>query len=195
MVVNSTGTFIAYGTAPDNPQNVSGPTGFHSNITSVTLNTVTGTTGTPTTFGTDTIVVEEIFCVGTLACTATDEVTLEGEIAASGSSAVTYTCTKGSGVTAADGTCATVAGTSATFTFGTGFPSVPTINLVSTYTLTTSGTSDTGNTDSLTKFADVFGEDEISPEPSTFILLGSALALIGLLRLRARRKSAAAAIL
>jgi hypothetical protein len=39
-----------------------------------------------------------------------------------------------------------------------------------------------------------FDQDFESPEPSTFILLGSALVLIGLLHLRARRKSAAAAI-
>jgi hypothetical protein len=39
-----------------------------------------------------------------------------------------------------------------------------------------------------------FDEDFESPEPSTFVLLGTALAAVGLLRFRARRRAAAGAI-
>jgi hypothetical protein len=80
-----------------------------------------------------------------------------------------------------------VSGDTVTFTLPT--PDLA-ISLFDTVTLN----QQAAGTVSLADFDTSFGQEEEAPEPSTFILLGSALAAIGLLRLRARRKSAAAAI-
>jgi hypothetical protein len=52
---------------------------------------------------------------------------------------------------------------------------------------TMSRTSGSGNTITLNSISETWDQGEIAPEPSTFILLGSALAGIGALRLRIRK--------
>jgi len=61
------------------------------------------------------------------------------------------------------------------------------IGIENSFTLNGSTGASGGNRAFITSFSDDFEE---TPEPSTFVLLGSALAAVGLLRLRARRKSA-----
>jgi hypothetical protein len=179
MVVNSTGTFITCGSGTgENTQCPTPTTGNHFNITSVGLSNVSGTDGAN---ASDDIKVVEIFCVGTATCTAADEVTILASISGSGSSTASYTCTPGSGVTY--GSCGTASATGVAFTFNT---HENTINVVNEYALQVFNVTE----DTLSSFQDVFGEDEVTPEPSTFVLFGTALALIGLLRFRAHRKAA-----
>jgi hypothetical protein len=54
---------------------------------------------------------------------------------------------------------------------------------------TISRTTGSGNTITLNSISETWDQGEISPEPSTFLLLGSALAGIGALRLRMRKHS------
>jgi hypothetical protein len=63
---------------------------------------------------------------------------------------------------------------------------VVTLNVSDNYVLDVHSTTTT----SLTDFADTFGEEELAPEPSTFILFGSALVGIVALRIRKRKQQA-----
>jgi PEP-CTERM motif len=127
--------------------------------------------GTHDTGGSFSIV--ETYCIGTAACTSADEVTITVSTAAGAS------CVAGISSSA---TCTSPTGTTATFNGGA---QVTTINLSDQYTeISVNG----ANVD-LFSFGNSFGEfeDVTTPEPSTFILLGTALAALGVARLRQRK--------
>ena len=183
MLVNSTNAFLTNLSYPT-PQ--AGATNF---ITSVSLST-SGITGNST--GTaDSLVVIETFCIGNGACTTGaggDEVILT---ATHGNNTGTpsYTCALGAGVTAATAhivgsTCP--AGSSATPITVSFSLNVTTLTVTDGYTLIAHSNSGNNTTVTLNNFTNVFGEDELAPEPSTFVLFGSALAGVLLLRIRKR---------
>jgi len=157
-------------------------TGYSVFIKTASLAAV-GTTGNSALAGGDSMSVTEILCIGTAACVAGgtgNEITLT-ETWANNISTPTLTCTiTGS---AAHATCA--AGV-ATFTLN-----VTQLNVTDIYTmavhLSTGGGSNT--TDTLTSFTNDFTDGEITPEPSTFILMGSALAGVAALRFRKRNQA------
>jgi hypothetical protein len=159
----------------------SGYTGTPANvkIDSASL-TATGSTGDSG--GTaDSMRVTETFCIGNAACgTAADNVVL---VAIWGNGAVaptSYTCTVGASVTS-DFSCGANGSTPITVTF-----TIPqaTLTVTDAYTMAVHSTT----TDTLTSFTNAFQDGSITPEPSTFVLLGTALGGLGLLR--ARRKKA-----
>ena len=102
---------------------------------------------------------------------------------------------------------ATIGGSNAapvfTWTLGTFSGSGNTINLLADFTGNVTSVfinnavsvfdGDAGNAQEvafINNFSNGFDQDEVSPEPSTFVLFGAALAALGLLRFRARRKAA-----
>jgi hypothetical protein len=179
MLVNSTNAFL---TNPSYPTPVAGATNF---ITSVSLST-SGKTGNANN-NDDSLIITETFCIGNAACTATDEIILTATYL-NNSSTPSYTCAFGAGGTAA--TTHTVAGSCS----GTASASrdvvsfsinVTTVTVVDVYTLAAQVNAAGGSTTvTLKNFTDVFGEEELAPEPSTFLLLGSALAGVAVLRRR-----------
>jgi hypothetical protein len=187
MLVNSTNAFL---TNPSYPTPQAGAQNF---ITSVSLSTsgVTGTsTGTP-----DSLVVIETFCIGNGACTTGaggDEVILTATYG-NNSATPSYTCALGAGVTAAT---AHIVGTSCpagqsvtpiTVSFSL---NVTTLTVSDSYALTAHGNLGANTTVTLNNFTNVFGEDELAPEPSTFVLFGSALAGLALLRFQKHKHPA-----
>jgi PEP-CTERM motif len=131
----------------------------------------------------DSITITESFCVGTAACTtgpSGDTITLKATFSGPNDSTATYSCS-----TLADSHAACGGGISTTPITVTFTTPVPTLNVSDTYALVEGNWS---NADALASFSNTFGNEETAPEPSTFILLGTALVGIGLLR--ARRKSA-----
>ncbi len=91
-----------------------------------------------------------------------------------------YTCAVGSGVTSSF-TCGTGSSASAiTVAFNI---NVSTLNVNDAYTMAVHG----GTTDTLTSFTNVWGDDEATLEPSTFVLLGTALTGLGFLRHRRKQ--------
>jgi hypothetical protein len=153
------------------------PSGGPYTISSVSLGNVVGTSGTSTG---DSIVLTEVFCIGSATCTTADKVTLTATIPI-GSSTVGYTCAAGSGITGEITGCSgTSSPTPQTVLFATVTPT--TLNVTNTFVETVHSPS---STDTLSSFNDSFGEAGTStPEPATFLLLGSALATLGLLRRR-----------
>lgn len=173
-LVNSSAAYISKATNTQYPTPTAGDAFY---IDSVSLAKVTGTTGNSG--GTaDSITVTEIFCIGNGACsTAATRVTLTATFG-NNSSTPTYSCVAGATI-AADGSCS-----GGTFNFATG-EHVTTLTVTDQYDLVVHSTT----TDFLTSFGNVFGEDEAAatPEPSTFILLGTVLVGIGFLRFRKRK--------
>jgi hypothetical protein len=176
MLVNSTNAFL---TNPSYPKPVAGATNF---INTMSLST-SGTTGNANA-GDDKLIVTETFCIGNAPCTATDEVILTATYG-NNSSTAGYTCGFGAGGSAATadvvaGSCsATSSATPDVVQFSL---NVTTVTVVDVYTLVAHVNSAGGGTTvTLNNFTDVFGEEELAPEPSTFILLGSALAGVAVL--------------
>ncbi len=126
--------------------------------------------------GGNTITVTEVFCLGattTAGCAAADKGTITATY--TNNSTVAYTCIFGS--------TGCVSPTSNTVDLTAALQTAA-IAVSETYLLSRTGL--TGATLTLTDFENTFGEDAESPEPSTFILLGTALIAIGLLRRHAR---------
>jgi hypothetical protein len=173
-LANSSGAFIApgAGAGQNNQYPVASPGGSFV-ITTVGLSTV-GTTGNSA--NGDAITITKTFCIGTSACTAADEVTLVATIG-NNSSTPSYTCVAGASSSASCGSASSGSPILATYAV-----SVFTLNVTDIYKLTAPGPATTSDT--LTSFTDSFGEQQIAPEPSTFVLLGGALALIMGIRYR-----------
>ncbi len=130
---------------------------------------VSGSTGV----GGSGMTVIETYCAGSLACTVSDEITITATYN-NNSSSPSFSCSVGA---TSQATCAV---NHQTATFGGG-ALVQTVNVTDQYTENKNVT--------LMDFANSFGDFEsaTSPEPSTFVLLGSALAALGLVRLRRKR--------
>lgn len=129
----------------------------------------TGNTGTG-----DAMLITEVLCIGTAACVAGDSVTITETW---GASSGTPTLACGAVGATAHATCA--AGV-VTFTIN-----ATQLNITDTYLITPNGTSSTTST--LDSFTNIFTDQEEAPEPSTFVLLGTALAGIGFLRTRRKK--------
>ena len=168
FLVDTSGQFINSGT---NTQYPTATPGFSFAINSVSLSGLAGSTGT----GGSSITLTETFCIGTGACTAANTITLSAVIGNNSTVAGTFACSVGAGVTAAIGTC----GAGATFNFA--IP-VTTVNVFDQYNL-----NNHNGTDFLTSFSNTFGEIEVTPEPSTLVLLGTALVGVGFARFRKNR--------
>jgi hypothetical protein len=187
MLVNSTNAFL---TNPTYPAPRPGAQNF---ITSVSLST-SGATGNST--GTaDSLVVVETFCIGNGACTtgATgDEIILTATYG-NNTGTPSYTCALGAGVFAANAhivasSCpGTASATPITVQFSL---NVTTLTVSDSYSLIVHGNNGNATTVTLNNFTDVFGEEELAPEPSTFVLFGSALAAVALFRFQRRKQDA-----
>ncbi len=182
MLVNSTNAYL---TNPGYPHPQAGANNF---ITSVSLST-SGTTGDANN-NDDSLTVVEMFCIGNGACTTGaggDEVILTATYG-NNSSTPSYTCALGAGVTAATAhiVAASCPATANAAPIVVSFAlNVTTLTVTDVYTLAAHIDAAGGNTTvTLNNFTDVFGEEELAPEPSTFILLGLALAAVAALRLR-----------
>jgi hypothetical protein len=165
------------------------PSGESLLITNLSLSAV-ASTGLN---GGDEIVVDLEFCIGAAACTTSgatgNQIFLQEFFV--GSNATTpafYQCGYYSTSANAGATCSTVGSSSSPITVTFNNP-VPTLNVTAYYDLFTPGTGATTNT--LTSFSIDYGNEEVTPEPSTFALLGAALAIVGVFertkRNRARR--------
>jgi len=176
-LTNTTQAFMTSATYP------TVPSGHYIAIKSMSL-TSSATDGTN---AADTITITETFCIGSAACTtgaAGNTITLTASYSGSGDTTATYGCTV---LTDAGATCGSAtSATPITLTFTT---PVTTLNMTDNYNLVAHG----GTTDTLTSFFNTFNTEE-APEPSTFVLIGSALGGLGLLRLRARRKISTGAV-
>jgi hypothetical protein len=185
MLVNSTNAFL---TSPGYPTPRAGAQNF---ITSVSLSTsgVTGnSTGTP-----DSLVVIETFCIGNGACTTGtggDQITLTATYG-NNTGTPSYSCSLGTGVTPASAhivaaSCpATASATPITVAFSL---NVTTLTVSDNYSMVVHGNNGGNTTVTLNNFTNVFGEEELAPEPSTFALLGAALAGIGVFRWSKRKR-------
>lgn len=187
MLVNSTNAYLTNPTYP-HPQ-----AGANNFITSVSLAT-SGTTGDANN-NDDSLVVVEMFCIGSGACTTGaggDEVILTATYG-NNSSTPSYTCALGAGVTAATAhiAAASCPGTASAAPIVVSFSlNVTTLTVTDIYTLAAHVNAAGGNTTvTLNNFTDVFGEEELAPEPSSFFLLGLALAAVAALRLRRKHPS------
>jgi hypothetical protein len=158
-------------------------------ITGLTFN-ASGVTGNSS--AGDSLVVTQTFCIGLSACTtgATGDTITIAATWANNATTPTYSCTA---LTDSDATCTSA--TSNVVTFNSS--NIQLLNVTDLYTLTAKDnlTSPplTANptTVTLTNFNDVFAEEELSssPEPSTFILMGSALVGVAALRFRKRKQA------
>jgi len=125
--------------------------------------------------GTNSIVIHELICAGatsTAGCATADTAT------------ITETITAGGAVFSVS----SLTGTAFTFNSGTGLLSLNAgffqVAISNSIVLTRVGATNVGP---LTSFSNTFDQEAV-PEPSTFILLGSALAGIGAIRLRKRTR-------
>jgi PEP-CTERM motif-containing protein len=143
-----------------------GPPGAVLQIYSASLGMV-GTTGGAG----DSVSLTETFCFGAAACTLSDAATLTVTMAGGNPSALTYACNVGATF---QGNCENYS----TVMFSSAI-SVATLNVTDAYKLSVSGT----DTDTLNSFVNDFGEED-APEPSSFVLLGTALAGAAFSRLR-----------
>jgi hypothetical protein len=126
----------------------------------------------------DAITVTEIFCIGASACTtgtSGNEITLTASYSGSGDTTASYSCATLGG---AQATCGTAGPSATPITVTFALPQT-TLNFSDTYDLVAHGAT----TDTLTDFLNTFNTEE-TPEPSTFVLLGTALTGLGFLRLR-----------
>jgi len=124
-------------------------------------------------------VVTETFCAGTAACTAADRIVLTATFG-DADSTPTYACAVG---TSSNATCGTASSTSP---INVTLPNLITINVSDQYNLVVHSSS----TDTLSSFNNVWGETQLTPEPSAVLLLG--MGLLGLVGLRLARRKAAA---
>ena len=133
------------------------------------------------TINTTTLTVTQDICQGNVAtCTgATSGVIILAETFTRGATTTTSSWTCNAGIDKF-GTCSAASGASAL-----------TVNLFSFQNeLTINTTISSGNNSPvLTNFVDSFTEDQITPEPSTFILMGSALAGVAALRFRKSKQA------
>ena len=154
-------------------------------ITSASLSTV-GSTGNGN-FVADSLVIKMAFCFGTTTCTSSNTITLTATYG-NNDSTPTYTCVAGSGVSSSVQNCSGTGSATAQTVTWTGVH-VPTITVSDSFTMSANASSSFGSTtDTLTSFSNTFGNAEFTPEPSTFVMLGSALLGLGGLQYR-RRKS------
>jgi hypothetical protein len=135
-----------------------------------------GSTGTSSS---DAITIVETYCIGAAACTASDQVTITATYTGGGATSPTFACVAGA---TSDATCTSATGSTASFAGGS---QVTTLNVTDQYVISGSGGNSLGSI--ANSFGDFEGPDVPSPEPSTFILLGSALAGLGLVRLRRKK--------
>jgi len=137
----------------------------------------------------DAIIVGLDFCIGAAACTLTGP-TANGislQELFQGSNLTTpssYRCGYYSTSANAGATCSTVGSSVNPITVSLNNPA-PTLSAVEYYYLVTAGASAT--TDSLTSFSINYGNEEVTPEPSSFPLLGAALVVLSMLK-RTKRK-------
>jgi hypothetical protein len=187
MVVNSNGAFIAPGTGAgqNNQYPVPIPASDRFYIQTASLGPVVGTTGHG--FVPDTIVITETFCAGVAACNAADQIVLTATIGNNSSVVSSFTCVAAGANTMA--TCGSASSASAiTVTFY--YPFVQALNVSDNYTeIVQQSGGGFLTTDTLSSFGNVFGGVELSPEPSTFVLLGTALLGLGALRFARRAKA------
>lgn len=165
-------TFLV--TSSSTAANLAYPTpqaGQFNDITGVSL-AADATIGNSST--TDFAQVEMAFCIGSASCTADNivesYVTIGGGVPAAG-------CSAGRNAGIVVSSC-TLSAASVTFA-----SAATTLNVIEYYTAYAQG--GTSTTSTLNYFQDIFTEEEMTPEPSTFLLIGSALAGIAALRLRA----------
>lgn len=128
--------------------------------------------------------VTESFCIGASACTtggSGDMITLTASFSGVDDSIASYTC---SVMADAHASCGSTGPSSSPITVTFATPA-STLNFVDDYNLVE---GNNGSAASLTDFYNTFGNQEEVAEPSTFLLLGTALTGFGLLR--ARRKKA-----
>ncbi len=171
--VNSSGAFITPGGGGNTEYPTATP-GDYFAITSASLANAVGSTGGN---GQDNITIQETFCVGTGACTAANTITLTATFSGNTDTTASFTCAVGGSVGATIGTCQSA--NSGVFNFAATFHPI-TLNVTNTYSLEVHNNT----TDTLSRFDNIFGEAEFTPEPSSFVLMGSGvLALVA-----ARRK-------
>lgn len=146
--------------------------GFYMN--SVTL----GLTGsTESSFAGDTITVTQLICAGNTACTTANSIMIAASFA-NNTNTPSITCS--AGTSESFGTCAGAHSATANFVALQTLLSSSTHYLIIAHPETNVGPNDFVDTASTLNFiSDTFGETEAAPEPSTFALLGSALAALG----------------
>ncbi len=152
-------------------------------ITEIKLN-MSGTAGNGKA-NDDGITLTQTFCIGTSACTTADEIVITESIG-NDSSTVTYTCSAGTGSGA---TCGAATGSNASY--ATFKVNVIEVNVTDVYALSADQNFGGNNTTTtLNNFTDVFTEDELTPEPSSILLLGGGLLGLAALRFRKRKQQA-----
>jgi hypothetical protein len=157
------------------------PAGDSLLITSVSLNAV-GSTGANTADG---IYAGLEFCIGPAACGgysgSGNVIYLLAEFLGAGVTTPTYICMAGTSASAA---CSAASSSSPiTVTFSS---PIPTLNFGDNYDLFAA--SGTPSTVTLTDFSINYGNEELTPEPSTFTLLGAALAVASVFERRKRKR-------
>lgn len=137
------------------------------------------------------IIITETFCLGatsttvlTGGCTAANEGTMNATItgvagSTTGAVTIVYACTFGAG--------GCVSSTSNQINFVAADQQFTQIAISDAFSITR--TTGSGATVTLTNFENQFDEFASAPEPSTFLLLGSALACVAAIRLRKRRNA------